>query len=378
MWSSASDAKFVQSRSEIYFKQIRSFDLLTQDDEVTLAKRLEESETALWRLLLEAPEAPIVIAHVRNVFAARMKASEEHVALPDLAGAVETIATSLRNLDHARVYSTAVLDTVPLSATIKEQARTFLREAAVVRERFIKSNLRLVIAWAKKWIPSGVPLADLIQEGNLGLMHAVQRYDHRKGFRFSTYATWWIRQALGRFVQDKSRAVRVPVHLQDTHSKVNKQRAALTAALGREPTLGELSEATGMPTQKLEELAIARGALSAAASLDSVYVGVDGDSPTLLDSLVDPGPSIPEDLIAEESRHRVIAALATLPEREAAILMKRFGITNREGVEMSLREIGDEYGLSRERIRQLEQDGLTNLRRTLAAPLRLSTKANRR
>jgi RNA polymerase sigma factor (sigma-70 family) len=342
---------------KIYFKQIQALNLLTPADEVALAKRLEETETAAWRLMLEAPA---VIDRVRDIFAERAVTAEESTELPDFTRGAEALAPVLRNLDHERLYSTAILRTVTLSVTIMEQLRALQCEAENVRERFIKSNLRLVISMAKKWSISGVPLADLIQEGNLGLMHAVPRYDHRKGFRFSTFAVWWIRHALSRFIQNKSRVVRVPVHLQEAGRKINQQRGPLTARLGREPTLEELSEATQLPKHKLEAFVNMGAALKAHTSLEAA----NADGPNLLEQIVDPRPSVAEDLIAEESRRRVAAALATLPEREASVLRKRFGIgraPDQEGVAMTLGEIGDECGLSRERIRQLEKRALTKL-----------------
>ncbi len=199
-------------------------------------------------------------------------------------------------------------------------------------------------------------------------MAAVSRYDYRRGFRFSTYAMWWIRHALTRFIQDKYSVVRIPASQHEKSSKINRRRAELTARLGREPTLEELSVETQLSRRQLETSASIGAKFGAAISLDT-SAHTDAEGPRLLDQLVDPQASVTEDLIAAETRRRVIAALAALPEGEADVIRKRFGIelTGGDGAdaEMTLSEIGTVRGLSKERIRQLEKQALVKLRRVL-------------
>ena len=349
--------------TEIYLRQIRSHDLLTAADELELSRRLEEAETAVWRLLLESSKAPAIIEHVRQVLLEHAPTSVTQV---DFTGSAETLASVLRKLDHDRTCCTTVCRTVPSDPAITDRLFILQRTVEMIRERFIKSNLRLVISAARKLSGLGIPLSDLIQEGNIGLMTAVPRYDYRKGFRFSTYAMWWIRHALMRFIQDKYAVVRIPVNQHEKSNKINKHRAEFTARLGREPTLEELSVETQLSTHQLETSACIEAKLGAAISLDS-SAHTDAEGPSLLDQLVDPQASVTEELISIETRRRVSTVLDTLSEIEADVIRKRFGIevTGGTSAEMTLGEIGAARGLSRERIRQLEKQALAKLQRAL-------------
>jgi RNA polymerase primary sigma factor len=237
------------------------------------------------------------------------------------------------------------------------------RAAADARNDFVKANLRLVVSIARRFNHGRMALADLIQEGNLGLMKAVERYDYRRGFRFSTYASWWIRHAISRALADKGREVRLPVHMIDAQHRLTKARRQLTGKLGRQPTSEELAEATQMPLDKIEKMR--SWLLEQSVSIDKP-VG-DDEGRVLGEVLEDPDReevSPTEDLEWEALTTEVREMMSELRPIEADILRQRFGLGTEQ--ELTLKEIGDKYNLSRERIRQLQEQALAKMRRALA------------
>jgi RNA polymerase primary sigma factor len=238
-------------------------------------------------------------------------------------------------------------DTIVLRRALSSQ-----REA---KERFVAANLRLVVANARRYSrASGIGLLDLIQEGNLGLIRAVEKFDWRKGFKFSTYATWWIRQAISRAIADKARTIRIPVHLSDTVRAVRGAQDGLKATLGREPRPEEIAEWAGFP---VEQVKVALK-VTTTASLDQP-VGEDG---ALLGDFIEDGDAAdPAQLAIEaETTGKLRRLIGELPPRERRILELRFGFF--DGVPRTLGEIGEEFALTRERIRQLEKLALCRLR----------------
>ncbi len=241
---------------------------------------------------------------------------------------------------------------------------TAIRAADDARRRFIQSNLRLVVSIAKRYQSPGMSLLDLIQEGNLGLMRAVEKFDHRKGFKFSTYATWWIRQSIGRGIADKGRTIRLPSHLMDLLSTLTRTSAVMLKSLGREPTARELADETGLAIEKVET------ALQAAPDLVSlsVAIGEDGDH-ELGDLVADTNAETPFDLAAAAIERRdLLTLLSSLDNRERKVLEMRFGLGDDEP--LTLDEVGRQFGLTRERIRQIEAKALTKLRHPCSAPHR--------
>jgi len=228
------------------------------------------------------------------------------------------------------------------------------------KNRFIEHNLKLVVAIAKDYRNLGLSFPDLIQEGNLGLIRAVEKFDHRRGFKFSTYAVWWIRQALVRAIQNHSRTIRLPSHVHDRLQRSQRVRAELTGKLGREPTPAELAPELGTDTGALEALdLLSREAISLESS-------VAGTEKRLEDFVADPFSSAPDNgLDGERMRSGVGHLIGVLTSREQLILRLRYGLGGEE--EHTLEQIGQTLGLSRERVRQLEARALKKLRETVPA-----------
>ena len=260
-------------------------------------------------------------------------------------------------IEDGRKAKTILLCT-PVRKRILERQRleAIVQDGILAREHIIKANTRLVVSIAKRYMGRGVPFLDLIQEGNLGLMKAVEKYDVHKGFRFSTYATWWIRQTVTRAIADQARTIRVPVHMSDRIRKTYKATHDLEQRLGRVPTIEELAVELGLDLQKVQWILQVSWL---PLSLESP-VGDDDESELgmFIEDELTPSPiqSVYQSMLKE----KIDEVLGTLTPREARILRLRFGLDT--GVPFTLEEVGEKFGLTRERIRQIEGKALRRLR----------------
>jgi len=382
-----------------YFRQLAEHELLTPEDERELSQGIEDTEILTWERVLSRPEAcaallalvepnletPVKFPKLQKAaddLLASKKARKDTKLIKKLAAAAKETAGKLRALDLDRVHIDAVVREIYRAreaalvggetwwqdgsskdaGVYVDDVRQAHRDAAALRDEFVRANLRLVVTMARRYDRGGMPLADLIQEGNLGLMHAVSRFDYRRGLRFSTYACWWIRHAIGRALADKARAVRIPVHMLEAQQQLEKVRQHLIGDLGRPPTPQELAKAARVPLAKLNQMH--RYIMGQPMSLDRP--AHDDDDRTFGDTMADPDTedhSPAQEMTTATLTSQIKRLLHHLSPIEADVLTKRFGLGDDE--ERTFREIGDQYHLSRERIRQIQNSALDKLKRAL-------------
>lgn len=237
-----------------------------------------------------------------------------------------------------------------------EELRVSLERAMIAKNKLVEANYRLVVSIAKRYVGRGLLFLDLIQEGNMGLMRAVDKFDYEKGFKFSTYATWWIRQAITRAVADQARTIRIPVHMVETINKMIRIQRQLIQDLGREPSLEEIAQKMGITPEKVQNIQrIAKEPISLEA-----HVGEEEDS-SLGDFISDPNALTPHEFMLQEMVKQTLdEVLETLTDREEKVLRLRYGLF--DGKNHTLEEVGREFGVTRERIRQIEAKALRKLR----------------
>jgi RNA polymerase primary sigma factor len=321
-------------------------DLADDDDEIGLWVDDDLSDDAGYQQALDSDD--VVGLYLKEAGRVPLLTAEEEVML----------AKRMERAEEARALLEERGDRLPLDDVYT--LRELINDGELAQEHLVRANARLVISVAKKYIGRGVPFLDLIQEGNIGLIRATRKFDYRRGHKFSTYATWWIRQAVSRAVADQGRTIRVPVHMGDQLNRLRRVQMRLTQDLGRDPSIEEL--AIGMETtpDKIENLLeIARRPVSLETPIDD-----EGDS-TFGDFVEDVNSPAPAEEVATNLLHEQLnVALDRLPQREAQILKLRYGLE--DGRVYTLEEVGQAIGVTRERVRQLEAQALNRLRQSSA------------
>ena len=258
-------------------------------------------------------------------------------------------------MDEGRRATKRLAGADNMSSVERRDLMKAVKEGEDARKSMTEANLRLVVSIAKRYQGRGLSLFDLIQEGNIGLLKAVDRFDHHRGFRFSTYATWWIRQAIARGVSEQGNSIRLPVHVGEMSAKVDRARHRLLQQFGREATPEELAAETEIPLEKVEQL------ISLAQQPASIDAPIGEDGATLADFVAQDEAETAIDMVAQTMlRERMAAVLGSLSPRERLVLELRFGIM--DGKEYTLREIGDMLSLTRERVRQIQAGAMKNMR----------------
>jgi RNA polymerase primary sigma factor len=392
-----------------YLVEVRETRLLTAAGEADIGRRIEAGQIALRRALAAVPFSARRLAALADRAMRGEIALEGLIAFPETAPTperMEIIRTALASVARlgtrrgrrARAALGDALAKLPLRPALAEELVDELAQAAAslaplasrgqrralqarigipvselrrrlaamqaqrravheAKREMIEANLRLVVSIARRYVRTGVPLLDLIQDGNIGLMKAVDRFEYRRGFKFSTYATWWIRQSVGRGVADRGRMIRLPVHVRELLNRVLRARDALVQTLGREPTDAELAERVQMPTSKV------RGFLDAPRAPLSLQMPIGGDdNGAALGDFIEDTQLPPADAAAmgRESLRRLERALNRLSQREREVLRLRFGLGRED--EHTLDQVGARFALTRERIRQIELKALAKLR----------------
>jgi RNA polymerase primary sigma factor len=309
------------------------------DDDEAIRRQDKEAELAL----KASPTSDPVRMYLKDIGKVPLLTAEEEV---DLAKRVE-----------AGVFASEKLATSPkLSAAMRRDLQAIERDGQLAKKKLVEANLRLVVSIAKRYVGRGMLFLDLIQEGNLGLIRAVEKFDYTKGYKFSTYATWWIRQAISRALADQARTIRIPVHMVEMINKCVRIQRQLLSELGREPTPEEIAKEMELTPEKVREI---QKYGQEPISLETT-IGDEGDS-QLGDFIEDSDAVVPADAAAFILlQEQLDAVLYTLSEREKKVIQLRFGLT--DGRSRTLEEVGHEFGVTRERIRQIESKTLSKLR----------------
>jgi RNA polymerase sigma factor (sigma-70 family) len=365
----------LDSALAMYFRDISYFPTFSQKEEIETAKRIEAGRKKVLRALLSSPFLLDEVAHLVDKLGGGTEQIEQLYGEILDEKKIEHLLAALRRMKFNDVHSENIVQSfkfyidslnseeIESSYLLKitgdlELALQAIAELQAAKAEMIRGNLRLVFNLARRYTGRGLQFMDLIQEGNMGLMRAVEKFDYRRGFKFSTYATWWIRQGIIRAIHDQARTIRIPVHMQDLMGKVNRASVELLAHLDRKPTPQEIAKRAKLPLDKVRN-ALEVSKRKYTLSLDEPLGEDQGFELGKL--IVDEGASTPEEtVILESMSEETRTSLDILEPREAFILRKRFGIG--EYCEHTLEQISRELGITRERVRQLQNRALKRLR----------------
>jgi RNA polymerase primary sigma factor len=318
-----------------------------EPDAAELVEEEDEEEVVVPEEDNSGPSTDLVRAYLKEIGRVALLNAEQEVELAKRIEAGLFGAEKLRQSDVGELK---------LTKTVRKDLEWLTADGQRAKDHLLEANLRLVVSVAKRYTGRGMAFLDLIQEGNLGLIRAVEKFDYTKGYKFSTYATWWIRQAITRAMADQARTIRIPVHMVEQINKLTRVQRQMLQDLGREPTPDELARELDMTPDKVVEI---QGYAREPVSLEQ-NVGDEGDS-QLGDFIEDADAPVAAEVVSFGLLQRELdSVLKTLPEREAAVVALRFGLT--DGQPRTLDEIGKEFGLTRERIRQIEAKTLSKLR----------------